>query len=398
MKIADLINSEDQLIHNIAEQQPVVLSTRIRLARNLAKFPFPNRATPEQKRSILAAVNPVLAAFPKLKKGHRYLIGTLPVAERGLLVERHLISKELANRPNAAAYISRDQTCSVMVNEEDHLRVQIVRGGYHLKQAWKQASALDNALAAGLKLAYSRELGHLTACPTNVGTGLRASAMLHLAGLVFTGQMERVVRAINSDGLAVRGWFGEGSDASGCVFQISNQHTLGIGENEILAHLAHWLEAIIEQEQNARLRLLEINAPKIYDQMAREIATLQNARLLTTAEAMTSLSFARLACDIGVLPRKYRALVDRLFIESQPAHIIAIANREVAGVERDAVRATFFRESTAVLPKLNFTILDHNEFDELAEAANAALASDTALAAKHSQTPQDKDPPPPPPE
>ncbi|MDR3229238.1 MAG: protein arginine kinase [Puniceicoccales bacterium] len=375
MKIIELLNAENELMRNIAAQQPVVLSTRIRLARNLAGHPFPGRANAGQKRAVLEACHHALRTVPKLGKGGIFLVGALPNAEKALLVERHLISKELAESKGSAVYISRDQTCSVMVNEEDHLRLQVMRGGFHLKRAWKQAEQLDAALDDALHLAFSNELGYLTACPTNLGTGLRASAMLHLAGLVFSGNMDKVVRALSADGIAVRGWFGEGSDASGCIFQISNQHTLGYSETEILDRLTLWLEKIIEQEENARLRLLEYDSDKLYDQIARGLAILKNARMLTTAEAMTSLSLARLACDIGVLPQHCRALIDRLFIESQPAHIMSTAGKVLEGGARDAVRATLFRESIAKLPPPSFTVLDRNEIDELADAAKTAVLS-----------------------
>ncbi|MDR2845216.1 MAG: protein arginine kinase [Puniceicoccales bacterium] len=368
MHLDALFSSENELMHNIGAQQPVVLSTRIRLARNLNRHVFPGRAKPPQRQAVQTLCLSAVGELTKLKKGHIYRMNELDGSEKALLVERHLISKELASGTDGAVAISRDQTCSIMVNEEDHLRIQVVRGGFHLKRAWKQADQIDSALETQLELAYSSRLGYLTACPTNVGTGLRASAMLHLPGLMLAGQMERVVRAVNQDGLAVRGWFGEGSDASGCIFQISNQHTLGLSEPEILNHLVHWLKSIIEQEENARLCLFDEDAQKLFDRIARAYGTLRHARLLTSAEAMDALSFLRLACDLGMLPRENRALIDRLFIESQPAHIQAAASIELEPKERDFARAQLFRECFNALPELGFDIFANDRKPDATDA------------------------------
>ncbi len=351
MLIDALISSENELMHNIGAQQPIVLSTRIRLARNLRGFPFPGWAKPAQCTETQKLCLDAIETLPKFKKAYFYKMDELSAAEKSLLVERHLISKELAGvKEGGAVAISRDQTCSVMVNEEDHLRIQVVRGGFHMKRAWKAADQIDTSLAGKLVPAFSSKLGFLTACPTNVGTGLRASAMVHLPALAISDQMEKVVRALNQDGIAVRGWFGEGSEASGNIFQISNQHTLGAPEETIIGHLNDWLGSVIEQEENARLKLIEDEPHKFFDRVMRCFGTLRHAHLMTSAEAMNMLSIMRLACDVGMCPPEHRVLFDRLFVESQPAHIQAHEGNALDGESRDICRARLCRENFATLP------------------------------------------------
>jgi len=358
VSVRALVAAEGDLMRNIAEQQAVVISTRIRLARNIRDVPFPGRAGDAQRAGVLKVCQDAFFATGAFENGYPFELDSLGKRERALLIERHLISKELADGTGGAVFISRDQTCSVMVNEEDHLRIQVMRGGFQLDDVWKQASVLDAAIEKRLNIAFSSALGYLTACPTNLGTGLRGSAMLHLPGLVLSDAMDKVVRAVSHDGLTVRGWLGEGSEAAGSIFQISNQHTLGLSEPQILSHLAHWLKIIIEQEENARLRLLEDDPQRVFDLAARAVATLNNARLLPCDEAMGALSFARFACDIGMLPAFWRILIDRLLIENQPAHIDALVGNDLNARARDSFRALFVREALNRMPPLRFDILD----------------------------------------
>ncbi len=290
-----------------------------------------------------------------MKKSYVLDLTALNDLEKQVLVERHLISRELsAATPGAGVVISRDQGMSVMVNEEDHLRIQVMRPGFQFKRVWKMADALDNALEEKLDLAFSPELGYLTACPTNVGTGLRASVMMHLPGLVLASQMEQVIRAVNQLGLAVRGWYGEGSEASGSIFQISNQQTLGESEEDIIKRVTSVLQTIVEQEQNARAKLLETDSAKLLDKIGRAYGTVRNAHLLTSVEAMNCLSLLRLAADLSLLPEVERARIDRLFIESQPGHVQLAARGTLETQKRDVARARFLREQVAPLPALNF--------------------------------------------
>lgn len=365
MPLSALLDNENELTHNIGAQQPIVLSTRIRLARNLGRFPFPGRAKGEQRKEIARLCREALETITKIKRGHAYPMSELNDVEKLVLVERHLISRELTSCKDGVVLISKDQTCSVMINEEDHLRIQVVKGGFHLKRAWKQADALDTAIEGALDFAYSPSLGYLTACPTNVGTGLRASAMLHLPGLVMSEQMPKVMQALNADGLAVRGWFGEGSEAFGSIFQISNQQTLGPSEADILQNLSRWLKDIIEQEENARLRILETDPEKFFDKISRSFGTLRHARLLSSSEAMNLLSLMRLACDMGIFDEDYRVMIDRLIIENQPGHIQIRTEIELDAMKRDFIRAAVFRESFKQLPEPDFDIIDAgDETDE----------------------------------
>jgi protein arginine kinase len=220
---------------------------------------------------------------------------------------------------------------------------------------WKQVDSLDDGLEAKLDLAFSAELGYLTACPTNVGTGMRASVMMHLPALVLGSQMEKVIRAVNQLGLAVRGLHGEGTEASGSIFQISNQQTLGESEEEILKRLGSVLQTIVEQEQNARAKLAEVDAAKLYDKIGRAYGTVRNAHVLTSAEAMNCLSLLRLAVDLGSLPEGERGMIDRLFIECQPGHVQLAARGALETEKRDVARARFLREQLGSLATLNFT-------------------------------------------
>ncbi len=356
-RIAPLLEGKAEPVPNAGQLGPIVLSTRIRLARNLAAFPFPGWAKESQRRDILAATFDALSQQTALKKGLKFKTEDLSELEKLILVERHLISRELQNSKHAAGvFISKDSGCSIMINEEDHLRIQMMRGGLRLKQLWKSISELDSALENHLDYAYQTDWGYLTACPTNLGTGLRASAMLHLPGLVLSGNMEKVIRMVNQVGVAVRGLFGEGTDATGSIFQISNQQTLGEPEDDIIKRIGSIISAVIQQEQFARMKLLEDNAPKLFDKVGRAYGILQNAHLLTSEEAMNLLSLLRLAVDIEMLPEEHRATMDRLFIEVQPGHVQAAAGGQADPMSRDAMRAQLLRHEFQSFPALNYKV------------------------------------------
>ncbi|WP_269523391.1 protein arginine kinase [Coraliomargarita parva] len=358
--IENLIKCERaELTQNTKKAAPVVLSTRLRLARNLQGPPFPERATKSQRRDILSKVEPILASLPLLHKGVYYNIDELSDLEKQVLVERHLISRELSeSESGSAVYINQDQSCSVMINEEDHLRIQCLRSGFNLKTVWKQIDHFDNDLEHFLDVAFSEELGYLTACPTNLGTGLRASVMMHLPGLVIAEHMEKVIRAVNQLGITVRGLFGEGSDATGHIFQISNQQTLGEPEDAILERLGNVLKTVIDHELNARYKFLEEHRAKILDKIGRAYGVLLNAHVLSSNEAMNLLSLVRLGVDFGMLPEESRSEVDRLFIECQPGHIQFAAKSGIEPEARDITRANKLREEFGKLPALTFDKID----------------------------------------
>lgn len=325
--------------------EPVVLSTRIRLARNLCDRPFPGWAKPAQRRDILSVCEGAVAAAHTLSGGTVLSMEELTELQKQILVERHLVSRELAGKPvGSAVVISADQAAAVMINEEDHLRIQFLRSGYDLPALWEAINALDSELEQKLDYAFDPHWGYLTACPTNLGTGLRASIMMHLPGMVLGGHMEKVVRALGQKGMVVRGLYGEGSDTSGSIFQISNQQTLGQSEEEIVRELQRITDAMITQERNARLCCLEKDPAKFCDRIGRAYGLLTNAHVLNSAEAMNCLSLIRLAVDMGALPQERRADIDAWFIESQPGHVQYRCGDSADPQSRDVARATFLRE------------------------------------------------------
>ncbi|MEM1222930.1 MAG: protein arginine kinase [Verrucomicrobiota bacterium] len=354
--IEPIINcSSAELTKGAKKAAAVVLSTRIRLARNIVGVPFPDRANSSQRRDVLANCSEQLGALPQMKNGVFLEVKSLSDLEKQVLVERHLISRELCEGEiGSGVLINRDQTCSVMINEEDHLRIQFLKSGFNLKSIWKQIDTFDSKLEESLDYAYSEEFGYLTACPTNLGTGLRASVMMHLPGLVIAEQMDRVIRAVSQLGITVRGLFGEGSDATGHVFQISNQQTLGETEDEILERLGNVLKTTIDHEINARYKYLEENRPRFLDKIGRAYGVLRNAHVLSSNEAMNLLSLIRLAVDFGMLPKENRPVIDRLFIECQPGHVQYAAKTGIRPEERDLDRANKLREQFQQLPPLNF--------------------------------------------
>lgn len=361
MTIASLLANPSELTDTSSSKCAIVLMTRIRLARNLAGKSFPGWAREAQRAEIFTACREALASAAPMKRSASAAVSELTDLEKQMLVERHLISRELSgSAAGSGVIINKDQTVSVMINEEDHLRIQVLRAGFQLKKAWNVINALDSELEERLDYAFSPKLGYLTACPTNLGTGLRASAMMHLPALVISGQMEKVVRAVNQLGMVVRGLFGEGSDASGSIFQISNQTTLGESEEAIIKRLGSVLESIIEHELNARAKLMETDSTKLFDKIGRAYGILQNSHQLTSTEAMNLLSLLRLGIDLLVFPEESRAVIDRLLIEAQPGHIQSTAKHELESNQRDVLRADRLRTEFATFAKPNFTINGQN--------------------------------------
>jgi protein arginine kinase len=356
MDIAGLIATPSELTDPGSSKSPIVLMTRIRLARNLAGRPFPGWARPPQRQEVLDLCREAIAEAPAMKRSLSAAVSELGDLEKQILVERHLISRELSGgEAGGGVVINKEQTYSVMVNEEDHLRIQVLRSGLQFKKAWTAIDALDTALEERLDYAFSPTLGYLTACPTNLGTAMRASAMMHLPALVITGQMEKTVRAVNQLGMVVRGLFGEGSDAGGSIFQISNQTTLGESEEDILKRLASVLQSIIEHEHNAREKLLEADPGKLCDKIGRAYGILQNSHVLSSNEAMNLLSLIRLGVDLGAFAAGLRGLIDRLFIEAQPGHLQHAQKGQFDAAQRDLLRAARLRSEFANLTRPDFT-------------------------------------------
>jgi protein arginine kinase len=361
MKITDLLAAPSELTDTASSKTAIVLMTRIRLARNLEGRPFPGRAKAAQREQVLETCRDALTSATPLRRAANAEVAGLTDLDKQMLVERHLISRELSGSSGqAGVVINREQTVSVMINEEDHLRLQVLRSGLQLKKAWAAIDGLDSELEERLDYAFSPTLGYLTACPTNLGTGMRASAMMHLPALVISAQMERVVRAVNQLGLVVRGLFGEGSDASGSIFQISNQTTLGESEEQILQRLGSVLNTINEHELNARAKLLETDAHKLLDKVGRAYGILQHSHLLSSSEAMNLLSLLRLGIDLGVFPAATRSVIDRLLIECQPGHLQHAAKGTFDPGQRDVLRAGLLRSEFANFAKPDFMVIGRN--------------------------------------
>jgi len=270
---------------------------------------------------------------------------SLSTLDKQILVERHLISREhAAKSAGSGLVLNRDETLCVMINEEDHLRMQALRPGLQLRQAWTAIDQADSNLEKKLEFAFSPELGYLTACPTNIGTGIRVSAMLHLPGLVLAEQINPIIQSVNKLGLAVRGLYGEGTEALGNVFQVSNQMTLGESESAIVERLEKVLGQIIEHEENARGTLIEKKAKMVYNHIGRAYGILANAHSISSKETMNLLSLMRLGVDVGLFPGVDRALVDELFILTQPAHLQKQHSEKLSAEERDLLRADMVRE------------------------------------------------------
>src|SRR5918999_140701 len=300
----------------------IVMSSRVRLARNLKNMPFPGWAKKADRVKALEQIRPAVESLPQMANAFSESMDNLTVLDKNILVERHLISREhAAKSAGSGLVLNRDESLCVMINEEDHLRMQALRPGLQLKQAWSAIDQVDSKLERKLNYAFAPDLGYLTACPTNLGTGIRVSAMLHLPGLVLAEQINQIIQAVNKLGLAVRGLYGEGTEALGNVFQVSNQMTLGEGEADIVERLNKVLSQIIEHEENARAMLLEEKQKVLFNHIGRAYGVLANAHSISSKETMNLLSLMRLGVDLGLFTDLERALVDELFIITQPAHL-----------------------------------------------------------------------------
>lgn len=323
----------------------IVMSSRVRLARNIKDSAFPGWAKKPERVRVLETIRPAVETLPEMKDAFAESMDNLSTLDKQILVERHLISREHAAKSSGSGLVlNRDETLCVMINEEDHMRMQALRPGLQIRNAWNAINQVDSELEKKLDYAFNADLGYLTACPTNIGTGIRVSAMLHLPGLVLAEQINPIIQSVNKLGLAVRGLYGEGTEALGNVFQVSNQMTLGESENGIVERLEKVLGQIIEHEENARATLLEKKAKMVYNHIGRAYGILANAHSISSKETMNLLSLMRLGVDMGVFPGVDRSLVDELFILTQPAHLQKQHSEKLSAEERDLLRADMVRE------------------------------------------------------
>ena len=354
MKYSQLLrHSPDWMTHEGPEHD-IVITSRVRLARNLRGVSFPGWARKEERVMIMQGLQPRVEALPQMAECYSEDLGGLDAIRKQVLVEKHLISREQAAKASgSAAVINKEQTLSIMINEEDHLRMQSIRSGLDLRNAHAALDAVDAGLEQMVNFAWDENYGYLTACPTNLGTGMRASAMLHLPGLVLCEEMSQVIAGVNKLGLAVRGLYGEGTEALANLFQVSNQHTLGESEQEIIAKLERLIQQIVQHERNARLRLMSKRPEKVRDHVGRAFATLKYAHILESKEALTHLSMLRMGCDMALLPTRHARLIDNLLVEIQPAHLQMNSHRKLNPEERDILRATLLRERLAEVNELS---------------------------------------------
>jgi len=345
VKLADLTHSAGEWLRGAGPMHDVVISSRIRLARNLAAVPFLTQCTEQQQQDLERRLrDDILAAGI----ARNVLYVDIPAAgelDRKLLVERHLISRQHAEAPHPRGVaLNCDETAAIMINEEDHLRIQVLRSGLDLRDAVGEINRLDDLLEGRLDYAYHVQYGYLTACPTNVGTGLRVSVMLHLPALKMTGEIEKAFRAAHDMRLAIRGLYGEGTEASGDFFQVSNQTTLGKTEEQIVEEfLAEMIPQFIEYERRARQALLTSRATAIDDKVQRSLALLRSCRLISSDETMYLLSLVRLGVNVERVRDVDLKTINELFLLTQPAHLQKITDKELSGKQRAEVRATYIR-------------------------------------------------------
>lgn len=325
-------------------QSDIVLSSRIRLARNIAGIPFPSGLDAERADSVIIKVRDSISKSKSDFVFNDYIMQEIPSVERQFLVERHLISPGLYKiSARSAALISNDEVVSIMVNEEDHIRIQTILSGLQIKKSWEISSNIDDILEQNLEYAYNENWGYLTSCPTNVGTGMRASVMMHLPALNITGNMSRILQAIAHIGLTIRGLYGEGTEIVGNIFQISNQITLGRAEEEIVENLTAVTRQIIDKEKEARKILLESNRIQIEDKIWRSWGIMKNARVMNSNECMKLLSDVRLGADLNIIGNIPTQLLNEVLIETQTASLQRNSGKELSAGERDILRAEMVR-------------------------------------------------------
>ncbi len=344
LKLDELAARACGWLRESGEVSDIVISSRIRLARNLADFPFIRRCTDQDRAGVEKACHQAIAQVEKWRDLIYVDVSTLAVLDRQFLVERQLISRELAEANGARSVaIEPHETFSLMMNEEDHLRLQVIQAGLNLQSAWERINEIDNELDSRLNYAFHERLGFLTACPTNVGTGMRVSVMLHLPALVLTQEIEKAFRSLQKIGLAVRGLYGEGSQAMGDFYQISNQITLGRSEEDLIKQVSDVIPRIIEYERQARAFLVKESRKDLHDRVSRAYGILCTAQTISSEETLHLLSSVRMGVNLGLIQDLDISAINRLFIHTQPAHLQKIRGGQLETADRNVERAIYLR-------------------------------------------------------
>ncbi|MDE0936146.1 MAG: protein arginine kinase [Mariniblastus sp.] len=342
MILDDMAGRCGEWLKGCGPESDIVMSSRIRLARNLADYPFIRRCTDIDRANIESTVRERLTNKTELQDLTFIDVADLQTLDRQFLVERQLISREHANSDGARAVaIDQQERLSLMVNEEDHLRIQVMKSGLDLAGAWDQINDLDDRIESQLTYAFNSKLGYLTACPTNVGTGMRVSVLVHLPALVITQQIEKVFRSLQKINLVVRGLYGEGTQAMGDFYQVSNQITLGKSENDLIDQVGDVIPVVIDYERKARDFLINEKQNDLFEQVSRAYGTLQNAQQISSEETMFLLSRVRMGINLGLIGDLEIPEVNQLFIRTQPAHLQKLRHSELDTDERNIERANY---------------------------------------------------------
>ncbi|MEX0714144.1 MAG: protein arginine kinase [Pirellulales bacterium] len=344
MELEELARTSGEWLRGSGPESDIVISSRIRLARNLADFPFISRANGADRAEIERTLHDRILQVPAASELTYVHVNKLEGIDRQFLVERQLISREHADSEGARGVaIDRQERVSLMINEEDHLRIQVMHSGFDLQAAWQRIDQIDDLVEAQVTYAFSDRLGYLTACPTNVGTGMRVSVMLHLPALVITRQIDKLFRSLQKISLAVRGLYGEGSQAMGDFYQISNQITLGRGEEDLVKQVGDVVPAIIDYERKARDFLIREKHENLHDRVSRAYGILRTAQTISSEETMHLLSSVRMGVNLGLIPGLEIPTLNKLFIHTQPAHLQKLSGSELDTADRNIERARYLR-------------------------------------------------------
>lgn len=343
--IDELIKTPGKWLSGEGPHSNIVISTRLRLARNLSIYPFPNSMSESEFLEINNLVELKTKNIKIIKNPYFIRLNEMGALDREILVERHLMSREMLAKNNAMVIVTDDEETSILVNEEDHLRLQVLASGLQLKKCWKLINEIDDGYEKELPFAFSTEYGYLTSCPTNVGTGMRASVLVHLPGLVLSRHINQVLKGLANIGMAVRGYYGEGTESIGNFYQISNQVTLGKIEEDIIDNLDKIVNQIIENELKARDVLYNELKIDLEDQIHRAYGTLKNARIISSKEATELISTLKLGVDLKLIKDVQFSTINELLIFTQPSHLQKRKKKIMEPKERDIERAQIIRAS-----------------------------------------------------